>query len=142
MATRFRGNELSYRRHLSSITSKKCCFCDFKSKPSEVVEEYDFFWVTINLFPYNVWENMGVDSHLMIVPKKHTRKMEDFSKKEIIQYMKIVSSYESRGYSIYSRSPNNKAKTIPHQHTHLIKTLPTKKSWIFYARKPYLLITK
>lgn len=142
MATRFRDNELSYRRHLSSLSNNKCCFCDFNNKPSEVVEEYDFFWVTINIFPYNVWDAMSVNSHFMVVPKKHTDSLHGFSRDEKLQYMKIVSEYESRGYSIYTRSPKNKAKTISHQHTHLIKTLPVKRSVILYLKNPYLLIFK
>lgn len=93
------------------------------------------------MFPYTQWDGQGVVDHIMVIPKKHTDTLSDLTSHEAIEYVELIASYESRGYSVYSRSPSSTRKTVVHQHTHLIKLDNQTKKLLFYLKKPFLRIT-
>ena len=56
--------------------------------------------------------------------------------------MDVIAEYEEQGYSVYARAPENKQKSVAHQHTHLIKTHGKPKNMLFTSVKPYILWSK
>jgi diadenosine tetraphosphate (Ap4A) HIT family hydrolase len=107
-----------YRQHQTD-----CVFCKINNPDSidVIIEADDDFWVVKNAFPYQVFDNIEVSDHLLVVPKKHVESLSELSQHQRGRLIKILSRYEKLGYSIMSRSPNNRAKSVAHQHTHLIK---------------------
>jgi len=81
---------------------------------------------------------MKTDDHLLVVPKKHTDKLADFTAPESVEFMGIIGSYESQGYNIYARAPQTVSKSVMHQHTHLIKPVGKVHRFIFFIGKPYI----
>jgi diadenosine tetraphosphate (Ap4A) HIT family hydrolase len=143
MSTRTRKEEKNYYLHRKEIHSKTdCIFCDYTSKDESFISETKSFKIIDNIFPYTQWDGQGVLDHIMIVPKKHTDTLSDLTSYEAIEYVELVSSYESRGYSVYSRAQNSTRKTVAHQHTHLIKLDDQTKKFVFYLRKPFIRIVK
>jgi len=85
---------------------------------------------------------MEVTDHLMIVPKKHVESLHDLTSKEKIDIIDLIATYEKKGYNVYAREKGNATKSVPHQHTHLIKTKNKRASFVLYLRKPYFLLRK
>lgn len=50
-----------------------------------------------------------------------------------------ISQYEDNGYHIYARPTNSVTRSVPHQHTHLIKTSDKSVRATFFLQKPYFL---
>ena len=74
-----------------------------------------------NRFPYTLWDGSPVVDHLMIVPKRHIEAAGNFTYEEQQEWSSYALQYEADNYSVYARSAGNGAKSIVHQHTHLIK---------------------
>lgn len=143
MATRSKKEEVRYAKHRKEVHSKtKCIFCDYTNKDESFISETKSFKIIKNLFPYTHWDGQGVLDHIMIVPKKHTDSLGDLSSHEAIEYVNLISSYEKRGYSVYSRPPSSTRKTVVHQHTHLIELDDQTKKFVFFLRKPFIRIVK
>ena len=85
-----------------------------------VVEKFEHFVLVENLFPYQIWDGFEVEKHLLLIPKRFTETISDFSQTERKEYFEILSKYEAQGFSIYARAAQNARKTVKHQHTHLI----------------------
>jgi len=119
---------------------KGCSFCAFSVDLEQIIAETKHFWITRNIFPYGLWDDHEVAEHLLLVPKQHTESIRTFNSDEKIEFVDIVGEYEAEGYSVYARSPGNKSKTIPHQHTHLIKLKGKAKRFNVRVNKPYLLL--
>ena len=120
-----------------------CGFCGFDSdKKDEVLKHYEYFWLVKNIFPYDIWDDQGVIDHLMLIPKRHIDSIGDMDNKELLEHSKIIGIYDQLGYSIYARSSSNIIKSVAHQHTHLIKLDGKEMSFMFYNKKPYLLVKK
>ncbi len=115
-----------------------CDFCKLHVGDGQVVQETPHLWIAKNRFPYSVWDGFGVIEHLMILPKRHIDSLASFTDAEAKEYFKVMSVYESHGYSVYSRAPDSAAKSMPHQHTHLIKLNKTPKKMAFYIRNPHI----
>lgn len=100
-----------------------CDFCEIGTLNSinNIVKEHKHFWIIKNAFPYSVWDNEPVVDHLLIVPKKHVINVSDLTKNQRNSLMKIINKYDKLDYSFMERCANNKEKSMPHQHTHLIK---------------------
>ena len=96
-------------------------------------------WVIANAFPYEIWEDMIVADHLLVVPKRHIIGKNEFSPEEWEDYKTIIEEYEADGYADYSRPPKSKAKSVAHQHTHLIKHDESKPpvQRLTYTRNPH-----
>lgn len=137
---RNRSEELKYRHYLRDIKGSEggCVFCDYTNERSSIIKEYNSFAVILNLFPYTLWDSCRVVEHYMIIPKRHIDSIAKFKEEEIVEYHSISSFYESRGYDVYSRGSSSNMKSIPHQHTHLIKTNGVKIKGLIYNEKPLL----
>ena len=114
-----------YRKNLPADAS--CIFCEIKAGDNQFITETEHFKLIYNTFPYSYWDNNKVDEHLMIVPKQHTDTLKDLSFIESREYIEQISKYENLGYNIYARTPGSNTKSIIHQHTHLIKSIPKPK---------------
>ena len=111
-------------------------------EPERIVQKTKSFYVLENKYPYSHWDSQAVEDHLMIVPKKHTDTLSDLDASEAVEYVQLVGSYESKGYSVYSRTASSKIKSVAHQHTHLIKTSEKISRFVLYSKKPYIRIVK
>lgn len=113
-----------------------CVFCEFTDKHEQVIKEYGLFFVSKNIFPYSYHDDQDVQEHLLIVPKRHIDAVGKFNNEEKLGLVEIIGEYEKAGYNFLGRAPQSPIKSIPHQHTHLIK--PGKKvvNYIFYSSKP------
>ena len=95
-------------------------FYDRAMKDNTVIKKFENFVLIENLFPYQIWDGFEVEKHLLLIPKRFTETISDFSPAEKEEYFEILSKYEARGFSIYARAAQNVRKTVKHQHTHLI----------------------
>lgn len=139
---RSRREYLVYKRYLEGVDKNACIFCDVIKEGKQVSEKTKHFNIIRNIFPYSIWDAQTVDDHLMIVPTKHSDNLSSTTSAEKVEYVDLVSKYEKRGYNIYARAPQSKIKSIPHQHTHLIKTKGDHKKMFFLIYKPYLRIVR
>ena len=131
----------NYKKYREENAAKKrgCVFCKINEEKSSIIDEFKWFRIIKNIFPYDVWDGYEVSDHLMIVPKQHTETIGDFSKEELQEYVNILAKYEKMGYSIYARAPQNKRKTVSHEHTHLIMLNYDKPvEWLFNVKSKIL----
>lgn len=139
-SSRRRGTEKRYIESQRKSKPGGCVFCQLADNDtSQIISTYQHCMVIKNLFGYDVWDDHGVEEHLMIIPKRHVDSLADLSKEELADYMKILIKYEKLGYSIYARSPGNITKSVVHQHTHLIKIDNKRKTFKIYLRRPHIL---
>ncbi|MDR1032665.1 MAG: HIT domain-containing protein [Candidatus Nomurabacteria bacterium] len=120
-ARRARKVQLKYSKFKAE--HPECTFCAIgkKGNGNEIVDETKHFWIVVNLFPYEIWDSKPVAAHLLVVPKDHFYELDDMTRSERITLIEILDKYEKRGYSFYGRAPENTARSVEHQHTHLIK---------------------
>ncbi|HEY1064413.1 MAG TPA: HIT domain-containing protein [Candidatus Saccharimonadales bacterium] len=120
--------------------SADCHFCDPHKNTEHIFEETQHAYVIPNRTFYDQWELRKVIDHRMVIPKQHTNTLNDLSTEALTDIMQIIARYESEGYEVYARSPGSSSRSVPHQHTHLIKTEahPRWKRMIF-MQKPYIL---
>lgn len=130
-----------YHNYIVRHKVEGCDFCAY-NESSEVVAEHIQFLVIKNMFPYTVWDGMNVLDHLMLIPRRHITSLSELTADESKEYMELLGSYEDAGYSAYSRSHKNNMKTVPHQHTHLLKTGSKQKKLMVFVRKPHVLISR
>jgi diadenosine tetraphosphate (Ap4A) HIT family hydrolase len=135
---RSRKNEKQYS-HYTRHKADGCDFCAFTVESQQVIKEYPQFWVITNMFAYEIWDGLNVLEHLMVVPKRHVDSISHFNDAESKEYLSILGEYESAGYSIYARAAQNIAKSVQHQHTHLIKMGNKKARALLYVHKPHYL---
>ena len=126
------------KRVLYKNNPKACPFCDISAL--EIVENGKLVRVVHNIFPYEYWEFMDVTDHLLVVPIRHVSSLGHLTKDEKLEVMELLAKYEAQGYNIYARTADNTLKTIPHQHTHLIKTKDKKAKAVLYSQKPYFIL--
>jgi ATP adenylyltransferase len=119
---------------------EKCDFCD-ESRVHRILSETAHVYVTKNRVFYDAWEMREVIDHLMIIPKRHVLSLNDLTDEERIDVMKVAGEYEAKGYNIYARAPDSTARSVPHQHTHLIKTAGKPKHGLLFIEKPYTMVT-
>lgn len=119
---RDRKTQKRYQEHVSKKpVDAPCEFCILKPGDGQVLKDIGAFWLVNNIFPYTIWDTFYVDEHLMVIPKRHVDSIGRFTDEELQAYGKLVADYEDSGYSVYGRAANNTAKSVAHQHTHLIK---------------------
>ncbi len=135
-------NQKLYSAHTAKANESKVCqFCLLTKNSDQVIKIYKHFKLIRNIFPYDNWDARQVLDHLMIVPVKHTDTLSDLGSEAAIEFVEIMSSYESQGYDVFARSPHSTIKSIPHQHTHLIKTGGKHHKVLIHIVKPYVSIT-
>jgi diadenosine tetraphosphate (Ap4A) HIT family hydrolase len=128
--------ERAYKEYNLLNKTTGCPFCDLPK--TQILKELKLFWVLKNRFPYTNWDTGEVEKHLMLVPKRHVSEISQFTEAEKIEYMSVLAQYESDGFDTYTRSGNNKGKSQPHFHTHLIKVTGRKFKFHIFNRKPYI----
>lgn len=138
MPTRNRRESNYYKKYRGILPTGTCQFCDLTADKGEVVQVTEYFWIITNMFPYTSWDDQRVEDHLMIIPKKHTETLSDLTPEEANEYVHLLGSYEARGYNVYARAPQSTIKTVPHQHTHLIKPKGKRIKAMIYVDKPYV----
>ena len=139
-ATRTRKQVKQYNHHRKEVepADAGCAFCDINEDTPHLVEITTYFKLFRNIFPYSVWDNFTVEDHLLLSPKRHTDSLIELPDKADIEFVKIISEYEAKGYNVYARAPGQGMKSIVHQHTHLIKAGRKRVKLLFYLRKPYV----
>ena len=138
---RRRKTEGVYNRY-SKTLGNKCQFCEFNLDVDQVIAESSHFWIVENIFGYDLWDSSEVESHLMLVPKRHIVALTELNAAEQKDFFRQLKPYEESHYSIYARAPANKRKSVVHQHTHLIKIDNKVKKLVFYLKKPHILLMK
>lgn len=110
--------DAAYRDYRAAYTGT-CPFCDDQTV---AVARHRSMLVVRNRFPYVVWDAARVEDHLMIVPVRHTLSLDEFTDAEAAGFFAVARRYEAAGYSLYSRAPANRSRSVGHVHTHLIAT--------------------
>lgn len=140
MINRRRADEKRYRQfRKTKPQTDRCDFCAFTPDDTQVRAEGKALWVANNLFPYSIWDGHEVEDHAMVIPKRHVEGIHELTEAEQCELIQTIASYEARGYSVYARAPINQQKTVPHQHTHLIKLCGKPKRLHIASKKPYIL---
>lgn len=112
----------AYQTYLDSIDQDSICpFCNITIDHAQYINETDNFWIIRNRFPYEIWEDQSVLSHLMIIPKAHLLSLKHLSESESKEFILLMADYEHSGYNVYARTAGSKTRSIKHQHTHLIQ---------------------
>lgn len=93
-------------------------------------------------FKYTYWDEQDVADQLLLVPKKHVETLKELPVSASSEFLNYIAKFEAEGYSVYARTPSATSKTVPHQHTHLIKVQGRSKRFMFHLRKPYILIMR
>lgn len=143
MTTRTRKTEIQYRKSKKQRPSAQgCAFCVIEPGHEEFVEAGKHFKIIKNRYNYSYWDEQDVDHQIMLVPIVHTETIRNLPVEAAAEFLEYIGKYEDAGYNIYARSPDSATKTVPHQHTHLIKTNGKRKKLIVYSRKPFLIFTR
>lgn len=129
-----------YRKKKDSPRRDVCEFCTIDASAEQFISESKHFKVIQNIFPYSLWDDYGVDDHVLLIPKRHIEHLGDLKTPEMTDFFEMLRKYEDQGYNLFARAPKSKQKSIPHQHTHLMKPSDQKTRVLFHVRKPYLRI--
>ena len=127
------------KKYFSFPKTDECQFCNPHKHSQQIFLETEHAYVIPNRTFYDHWELRKVADHRMVIPKKHVQTLGDLSKEELADIIGIIAEYESNNYEIYARSPNSSSRSVPHQHTHLIKTDVKPRRGLFFLNKPYIL---
>lgn len=130
--------EKLYRKHQKHVDSATCSFCAIDEGHAQFVRGTKSFKVIRNRFPYTFWDGQDVVEHLMIVPRTHSATLSFSNDKQKIEYADLLTQYEKSGYNIYARANQSVMKSIPHQHTHLIKPTGPVRRFVLAIRKPLI----
>jgi diadenosine tetraphosphate (Ap4A) HIT family hydrolase len=123
----------SKKKYLSN--QLPCPFCDLDDRT--VYKDDQHSMVISNLHPYEYWDKHNVVEHVLLIPKRHVENLNELRDDEKLEIMSTMAEYEANGYSVYWRSQTNATRTVPHQHTHLIKVDNTRTKLSVYSEKPY-----
>ena len=142
-ATRSRAMQRKYNEYLNATKEVACVFCVIRDEqPETIIEENGHTLVVENRFGYMLWDGCEVIEHLMIIPKAHRDEQDSFTEDEMGEWLAESRRYEKKGYSLYTRSQDNVTRSIMHHHTHFIRLGKRRKKYLFYVRKPHILLTK
>lgn len=108
-----------YAVEMETRDPNKCNFCELGSQ--RVIGYFATHAVIENLYPYELFDDMIVEDHLLIVPRRHIVGINEFTDEERTDFLDTVSEFEEEGYTLFARAPQNKAKSVVHQHSHLVK---------------------
>jgi diadenosine tetraphosphate (Ap4A) HIT family hydrolase len=144
---RSRAETKNYRAYIKRRRAQgkgqDCIFCDVTPDEPHFIKELKYFKIIHNLFMYSNWDGHGVEEHLLLVPKKHIASLAHLSKPAALEYFDTITAYEEKGYHIYARGAGSHAKTIIHQHTHLIKPKEGQTNkFLLFINKPYIRLVR
>jgi len=135
-------HEKAYRKYNRGSDQADCAFCSVDIGHTQFVDGTQHFKIIRNTFPYALWDSQGLTDHLMVVPRRHTDRLDNMTDAEKIEYVDILSQYEKRGYSFFARAPQSITKSITHQHTHVIKSDGRIKRFVLLLKKPLIRIVR
>lgn len=120
------------------LRKNSCPFCDPATIKNQIkVTKHSY--IVPNLTQYDMWEMLDVVGHLLVVPKRHVLSLKELTDEEKLDHMNIIAAYEAEGYNIYARSVDSSTRSVPHQHTHLIKASGKRAKAVLFLQKPYFL---
>jgi len=136
-----RRNMKRYKHFMQSDKQQPidCGFCDV-NQMAEIIEENATMRILKNRVPYDVFETLVVEDHLLIIPKAHKCDFGEFDEQENLDYMAFVASYQDKNYNIYVRAPRSSTRSIKHIHSHLLLMPGRKLKSLLYLDKPYLVL--
>lgn len=145
--TSYRSRSVSkkYKKYLQNIAANggdECGLCLVQPGDSQFIVQTEHFKVVHARFPYTMWDDHKVAEHIMIVPKAHIMRLSDLDKDQAHELMQLAAVYEKQGYNVYARATQSKGRTIPHQHTHLIKNVGPRHRLIFFIKRPLIRIVR
>jgi len=133
--------EKAYISYRKSHHASGCDFCQFETNQAgDIVMATKHFLIVKNMFQYDIWDGCPVTEHLLVSPRRHVVSLNDFTDEEKLAYIQLISEWESKGYSIYARSDLDKTKSVPHQHTHLIRLQGRPVKAMVYLHAPHMLL--
>lgn len=141
---RSRTEQHKYDRHLveerkaHKDSDNECTFCAIQKCDPQFISKTKYFKLIRNIFPYAVWDQQRVVNHLLIAPLAHVDSLASLSPEARLEFVQLISQYESEGYHVYARGAQAAARSIQHQHTHLIKCAGPSTNIVFFLRKPYV----
>lgn len=136
---RKRKGHLTYVTHRrSNDADHECAFCTISPKSKQVLKNHTYFREITNIFPYSLWDSSKVTEHAMLVPKRHITSLSQLTKPEKLEYITLISEKEGQGYDVFSRGHNSHMKSVPHQHTHILKTTGKRIKTLVYHAKPLI----
>lgn len=136
-----RKTRLKYTKLRSADGQKsECTFCSDPTIPKRTIKQTKTMRLVHIRTKYDVFEGRKVLDHLMIVPKRHTVRISDFTDAEKVDLLTLAGEYEPDGYDTYARGVGNADRSVAHQHTHLIKTVGKRANFFFFIKKPHFLI--
>lgn len=127
------------RKRYKARMISACAFCD-PATLAKKIADFDHSYIVANLTSYDHWELHDVTEHLLLVPKRHVESLGDLDDSEKLEIMQVCSDYEKQGYNVYARGFQSSNKSIPHQHTHLIKITGKQAKAALFVKKPYFLV--
>ena len=128
----------TWSNYRSQPKSESCQFCDPNDMNPRIVFETDHCFVIPNRVSYDVWELRDVTDHLLVIPKQHISNLAELADEARHDIMDVIAKYEASEYNIYARTATNTNRSVPHQHTHLIKTNNEVGHGLLLVRKPYV----
>ena len=118
---------------------KLCTLCD-TNKMAEIMHAGKTIRVIRARAPYDIFEDLRVNDHLMIVPKLHRTGFDELTDEEKIEHINLSGKYEAKLYNIYTRSKGAVTRSVEHLHTHLIQTKGNRLRVVIYSSKPHVLL--
>lgn len=118
-----------------------CPFCDAATLANAIYED-DTVYIVPNITQYDLWEMHDVEDHLLVIPKRHVESLASMTIDEHVAVMSQAARYEQEGYNVYARGVGFVTRSVPHQHTHLIKASNKHPRAAFFLQKPYVLIKR
>jgi len=119
-----------------------CTYCSDPTFEERTVEQTNAMRLIHIRTKYDIFEGRKVESHYMIVPKRHVESISQFTDAEKIEMMSLIGKYEIKGYNTYARGVKSISRSVAHQHTHLIKLQEKRTKFLLYIAKPYHLIQR
>lgn len=109
---RTENTEHAYRKYLDEYKGG-CPFCLKDRHPRKIVNDYKYWYITENLYPYD--KDYSI-SHLL-VPKRHLVFLWDLDKDELDEFLQIKQKLAGFGYDeILENLPSMKTQSHFHQH--------------------------
>ena len=137
---RTRNHEKTYAFEKRSRKTKPCPFCTIREEGREPISKSKYFLRIKNIFPFDTWDGYQVKAHELIIPKRHVTGLDALTAPERKELIDLLCKADKEGYDTYARHDGNEAKTVAHQHTHLIKTAGKPITHLVYVRKPHMLL--
>lgn len=143
-SARTRRQHAPYSKYIDKTDKSSCPFCTPKGPPLPINTELGlkYFRIIPNEFSYSIWDDCRVLEHYLVIPIRHVFQIDELPDRAKKEFSKIIGHFEKLGYSFYGRGSGSATRTVGHQHTHLITLANKRLNFIFYLKRPHLLLFK